>query len=99
MASPPSRAVEAVVVASAFAALTQPRPYRSAPFDVRGAADVLVAEATVGHADESTVRLLVHALRGGTGDPRRIRFGVVREGHAPEVNRHAPVAAPARSLV
>ena len=99
MASPPTRAIEAVGVASAFAALTQPRPYRSAPFDVRGAADVLVAEATIGHADQSTVRLLVHALRGGTGDPRRIRFGVVREGHAPEVNRHVPVAAPPRSLV
>lgn len=99
MASPPTRAIEAIAVASAFAALTEPRPYRSAPFDVRGAADVLVAEATVGHADGSTVRLLVHALRGGTGDPGRIRFGVVRDGHAPEVNRHAPVAAPARNLV
>jgi predicted HD phosphohydrolase len=99
MASPPSRAIEAIAVASAFAALTQPRPYRSAPYDVRGAADVLVAEATVGYADGCTVRLLVHALRGGSGDPRRIRFGVVREGHAPDVNRHMPVAAPARSFV
>ncbi len=99
VAPPPSRATEAIAVASAFAALTQPRPYRSAPYDVRGAADVLVAEATVGHADACTVRLLVHALRGGAGDPRQIRFGVVREGHAPEVNRHVPVAAPARSFV
>ncbi len=95
----PPRSVVAIAVASTFAALTQPRPYRSAPYDVRGATDVLVAEATVGHADESTVRLLVHALRGGGGDPRRIRFGGVREGHVPEVNRHVPVAAPSRSSV
>lgn len=95
----PQRSLVAIAVASTFAALTQPRPYRSAPYDARGATDVLVAEATVGHADESTVRLLVHALRGGEGDPRRIRFGGVREGHVPEVNRHVPVAAPVRSSV
>jgi response regulator RpfG family c-di-GMP phosphodiesterase len=42
----PSRAVDAVAVASAFAALTQARSFRSQPYDARGAADVLIAEAT-----------------------------------------------------
>jgi hypothetical protein len=91
--------MEVIAVASAFAALTQPRPFRSAAYDARGAADVLVSEATVGQADANTVKLLVHALRGGDGDPRAIRFGRERGGHGPDVNRHVHVAAPARSLV
>ncbi|BDG02591.1 HD domain-containing phosphohydrolase [Anaeromyxobacter oryzae] len=99
LAAPPSRAIEVIAVASAFAALTHPRPYRSSAYDARGAADVLVAEVVAQHADGNTVKLLVHALRGGSGDPRDVRFGVPREGHAPDENRYAPVSAPARSLL
>lgn len=99
LAAPPARSIEVIAVASAFAALTQPRPFRSGAYTARGAADVLVADAVGGHADANTVKLLVHALRGGLGDPRAIRFGHEREGHAPELNRHTPVAAPIRSFV
>jgi HD-GYP domain-containing protein (c-di-GMP phosphodiesterase class II) len=99
LVSTPSRSMEVVSVASAFAALTQPRPYRSAAYDARGAADVLVQEAMSQQADANTVKLLVHALRGGSGDPRQIKFGREREGHGPDVNRHAPIAAPSRSPV
>jgi hypothetical protein len=99
LTSEPTRSMEVVAVASAFAALTQPRPFRSAAYDVRGAADVLVAEAVAGQADANTVKLLVHALRGATGDPRAIRFGRERGGHGPDVNRHVHVAPPARSQV
>jgi HD-GYP domain-containing protein (c-di-GMP phosphodiesterase class II) len=95
----PSRSMEVVSVASAYAALTQPRPFRSAAYDARGAADVLVAEAAAGQADANTVKLLVHTLRGGVGDLRAVRFGRERAGHAPDVNRHVHVAAPARSPV
>ncbi len=91
----PPRSAEVVAVASAFAALTQPRPFRSDAFEVRAAADVLVAEARAGTADTNTVKLLVHALRGGRGDPRSIRFGGNRGGQVPEVNRHTQVTAPA----
>ncbi|HEX9289005.1 MAG TPA: phosphohydrolase [Anaeromyxobacteraceae bacterium] len=87
----PSRAVEVVGIASAFAALTQARAFRSEPFDARGAADVLIAEATAGHADVNTVRLLVHALRGATGEVRHTRFGRERLGHVPAVNRHTVI--------
>jgi hypothetical protein len=99
LAAPPSRSIEVIAVASAFAALTQSRPFRSAPYDARGAADVLVAEVKDGHADANTVKLLVHALRGGGGDPRAIRFGVTREGHGPDVNRHTSLSGPARSAL
>jgi len=95
----PSRSVEVISVASAFAALTEPRSFRPDPYDARGACDVLAAEAVGGCADANTVKLLVHALRGGRGDPRSIRFGREREGHGPDVNHYVHVAAPARSAV
>ncbi|MFL5300626.1 MAG: HD-GYP domain-containing protein [Anaeromyxobacteraceae bacterium] len=94
---PPSRSVEVIAVASAFAALTQPRAYRSAPYDARGAVDVLLAEAEARRADPGTVRLLVHALRGGEGPVREQRFGR-RLPDEPAVNRHSRVA-PTRSAM
>ena len=97
LSKPPTRSMEVISVASTFAALTQPRAFREAQFDARGASDVLVAEAASGKADASTVRLLVHTLRGGHGDPRSIRFGRDRTG--PGAQEYVHVAAPARSLV
>jgi HD-GYP domain-containing protein (c-di-GMP phosphodiesterase class II) len=99
LASPPPRCVEVIAVASVFAALVQPRPFRSGAYSTRAAVDVLVAEAADGHADTNTVKLLVQALRGGTGDFRAVRFGHERPGGVPARNRHAPVSAPARSFV
>lgn len=97
--TPPARSIEVVAVASAFAALTQIRHFRSDPYDARGAVDLLIAEASAGHADANTVKILVHALRGGLGEARTIRFGRERHGHAPLVNRHTRIAAPERSVV
>jgi hypothetical protein len=99
LAAPPPRSIEVVSVASAFSALTQPRSYRSAAFDARGACDVLVDEAAKGRADGSSVKLLVHALRGGHGDPRAIRFGHERDGHAPDRNLHHEPSSPDRNQV
>jgi hypothetical protein len=99
LSGPPPRAIEVIAVASAFCALTQPRPYRSGAFDARGAVDVLVRETVTGHADANMVKLLVHALRGGSGDPSRLRFGTARDGHGPMQNGHSPVEAPQRSPV
>ena len=91
--APPPRSVDVIGVASSFAALTQPRAFRSAPFDARGAADVLIADAAAGRLDADAVRLLVHALRNARGDLRALRFGRERIGHAPAVNRHTPIRA------
>jgi HD-GYP domain-containing protein (c-di-GMP phosphodiesterase class II) len=88
-----------IAVASSFAALTRPRPFRSGAFGARGAADVLVGEVARGHADAVTVKLLVHALRGGRGRVQEVRFGQERPGQAPSVNRHTRVSAPERSPV
>jgi len=92
LSGPPPRSVEVIAVASAWAALTQARHFRSAPYDARGATDVLIAEAQSGEADVEAVRLLVHALRGASGDGQRLEFGRQRLGHAPEENRHTQVA-------
>jgi HD-GYP domain-containing protein (c-di-GMP phosphodiesterase class II) len=98
LAERPSPTSEVVAVASAFAALTHARAYRSDPFGERGAVDVLVAEAASGHADPFAVKLLVHAMRGGEGQMSALRFARSRPGAAPEVNRHTRIAAPPRHL-
>jgi len=95
----PTRTVEGVAVASAFAALTQSRAYRSDPFDPRGAVDLLVAEAGAERIDAYGVKLLVHALRGGQGEVRVLRFGRSRHGTEPAVNHYTPIAAPARGFL
>jgi len=95
----PPRALEVVAVASAFAALTQVRSYRSDPFDPRGAADVLVQEAAAERMDPSAVKLLVHALRGGAGEMGAIRFARARHTGGPAQNHYTTIAAPARSFI
>jgi HD-GYP domain-containing protein (c-di-GMP phosphodiesterase class II) len=95
----PSPTTEVVAVASAFAALTHTRCYRSEPYDARAAADVLVAEAASGHADPFAVKLLVHAMRGADGPLNGRRFARARPGAAPEVNRHTRISPPARRMV
>lgn len=90
----PSATTGVVAVASAFAALTHPRAYRSEPFDARGAGDLLVAEAACGHADPFAVKLLVHALRGGAGRLSALRYARARPGRGPGANRHTRIGPP-----
>jgi len=90
--APPPRSVEVIAVASAFVAMTQPRHFRSAPYDARGAADVMIAEAQAGEADGESVQLLVHVLRGARGNVHQVQFARQRQGHEPADNRHTLVA-------
>jgi len=98
LARRPSRALEVVAVASAFAALTQARSYRSDPFGPRGAADVLVQEAAAERMDPSAVKLLVHALRGGAGEIGVLRFARARQA-GPAENHYTAIVAPVRSFI
>jgi HD-GYP domain-containing protein (c-di-GMP phosphodiesterase class II) len=95
----PSPSTDVVAVASAYAALTHARAYRSEPYEARSAVDILVAEAASGHADPFAVKLLVHALRGAEGPMSGLRFARARQGLSPEVNRHTRIAPPARRMV
>jgi len=99
LATPPSPPTAVVAVASAFAALTHTRAYRSEAFEARSAADILVAEAASGHADPFAVKLLIHALRGADGQVNGLRFARARPGILPNVNRHTRIAPPARRMV
>src|SRR2546428_11937732 len=63
----PLRGLDLVAVASSFAALIAPRPYRAQAYNARGAIDQLLEEAAASHFDPRAVRLLIHCLRGGNG--------------------------------
>ena len=85
---PPLRGLDLISVASAFAAMVAPRPYRLQPFDARGAADQLCDEAAAGHFDARAVRLLIHCLRGAKGGLNEIRLPKRQTGFRPERNHH-----------
>jgi HD-GYP domain-containing protein (c-di-GMP phosphodiesterase class II) len=85
---PALRGLDMISVASAFAAMVAPRPYRMEAFDARGAADQLCDEAAAGHFDDRAVKLLIHCLRGGKGAPREVRLPKRQTGFRPTRNNH-----------
>jgi hypothetical protein len=94
---PPLRGLDLVAVASAFAALIAPRPYRLQPFNVRGAVDLLLEEALAGHFDVRAVRLLIQCLRGAEGQLTELPLPRKATGFRPPANHYgiAPEARPA----
>ncbi|HZX97019.1 MAG TPA: HD domain-containing phosphohydrolase [Myxococcales bacterium] len=85
---PPLRGLDVVAVASAFAALIAPRPYRLQAFNPRGAVDQLLEEASAGHFDGRAVRLLIHCMRGGRGAALDLTLPRKPTGFRPPVNHH-----------
>lgn len=87
-AEPPLRGLDLIAVASAFAALVAPRPFRMTPFNPRGAVDQLLEEAQAGHFDERAVRLLIHCMRGARGSIAELQLPKKATGFRPQVNNH-----------
>lgn len=85
---PPLRGLDLVSVASAYAALVAPRPFRQQPFDARGAADQLCDEANAGYFDARAVRLLIHCMRGAKGPMTALRLPRTATGFRPVRNHH-----------
>ena len=85
---PPLRGLDLVCVASAFAALVAPRPFRQHPFNARGAADQLCDEARAGHFDTRAVRLLIHCMRGQKGPITDLKLPRTATGFRPARNHH-----------
>jgi HD-GYP domain-containing protein (c-di-GMP phosphodiesterase class II) len=85
---PPLRGLDLVSVASAFAALVAPRPFRQQPFNARGAADQLCDEAKAGYFDARAVRLLIHCMRGAKGPMTDLRLPRTATGFRPARNHH-----------
>jgi response regulator RpfG family c-di-GMP phosphodiesterase len=92
----PLRGLDLVSVASAFAALVAPRPYRAQPYNARGAIDQLLEEASGGHFDARAVYLLIHCLRGGSGAAADLVLPRKPTGFRPPVNHHG--VAPGTAL-
>jgi len=85
---PPLRGLDLVSVASAYAALVAPRPFRQQPFNARGAADQLCDEANAGYFDARAVRLLIHCMRGAKGSMTALRLPRTATGFRPARNHH-----------
>ena len=85
---PPLRGLDLVSVASAFAALIAPRPFRQQPFNARGAADQLCDEAQAGYFDARAVRLLIHCMRGAKGPMNGLKRPRTATGFRPARNHH-----------
>jgi HD-GYP domain-containing protein (c-di-GMP phosphodiesterase class II) len=90
---PPLRGLDLVAVASAFAALVAPRPFRQQPFNARGAADQLCDEATAGYFDSRAVRLLIHCMRGAKGPMNGLKLPRTATGFRPTRNHHGVTRA------
>jgi len=90
---PPLRGLDLVAVASAFAALVAPRPFRQQPFNARGAADQLCDEATAGYFDRRAVRLLIHCMRGAKGPMTDLKLPRTATGFRPTRNHHGVTRA------
>ena len=94
---PPLRGLDLVSVASAFAALVAPRPFRQQPFNARGAADQLCDEANAGYFDARAVRLLIHCMRGAKGQMNDLRLPRTATGFRPARNHHGVSRAQAQA--
>ena len=94
---PPLRGLDLVSVASAFAALVAPRPFRQQPFNARGAADQLCDEANAGYFDARAVRLLIHCMRGAKGPMKDLRLPRTATGFRPARNHHGVSGAQAQA--
>ncbi|OLD47726.1 MAG: hypothetical protein AUI48_02575 [Chloroflexi bacterium 13_1_40CM_2_68_14] len=84
----PLRGLDLVAVASSFAALIAPRPYRAQAYNARGAIDQLLEEAAASHFDPRAVRLLIHCLRGGNGTAGELALPRKPTGFRPPANNH-----------
>ena len=85
---PPLRGLDLIAVASAFAALVAPRPYRAQAFNARGAIDQLLEDSATGNFDPRAVYLLIHCLRGGDGAAAELVLPRKPTGFRPPVNHH-----------
>jgi HD-GYP domain-containing protein (c-di-GMP phosphodiesterase class II) len=94
---PPLRGLDLVAVASAFAALVAPRPFRQQAFNARGAADQLCDEATAGYFDGRAVRLLIHCMRGAKGPMDVLKLPRTATGFRPTRNHHGVTRDQAQS--
>lgn len=75
-----------VIVADVFDALISKRPYRSEPYDVRGAIDILCQSVEQGEIDEEKLKMLIHLNRKDPQPLSEIKYSRIYRGYYPKVN-------------
>ncbi len=87
------RVVRLIAVGDIFDALVSPRPYRKEAFEVRGALELMWADARAGRIDELGCRLLIAYSRASKPDPRALQVSDDLRSAPPEGNHYGDVAS------
>lgn len=75
-----------ITVADIFDALVSSRPYRNAPFDIRGAIDVLCQAVENNEIDEEKIKMLVALNRQKKQPLSEITYSYSKRGNYPTLN-------------
>lgn len=78
--------VSFVAVADIFDALISKRPYRSEPYDIRGALDILCQSVERGELDEKYIKMMIHLNRKNPEPLWKINYSRVYRGYYPRIN-------------
>lgn len=78
--------VSFIAVADIFDALISKRPYRSEPYDVRGAIDVLCQSVEKGELDEKYIKMMIHLNRKEPEPISKINYSKYYRGYYPKIN-------------
>ncbi len=77
-----------VSIVDIFDALISSRPYRSEPYDVRGAIDVLCMAVEKGELDEEKLKMLISLNREKKEHLEKISYSITHRGRIPKVNHY-----------
>lgn len=75
-----------IIVADIFDALISKRPYRSEPYDIRGAIDILCQSVERGEIDSERLKMLIHLNRKNPPPLNEINYSKIYRGFYPKVN-------------
>lgn len=75
-----------VIVSDIFDALISKRPYRSEPYDVRGAIDILCQSVEQGEIEEEKLKMLIHLNRKSPPPLKEIKYSQLYRGYYPKIN-------------
>lgn len=77
-----------VSIVDIFDALISLRPYRSGPYDVRGALDILCLSVEKGELDEEKLKMLISINRNQKEPLSEIKYSTTFRGKSPKVNNY-----------
>ncbi len=81
-------AIMFISIVDIFDALISSRPYRSQPYDVRGAIDLLCASVQKGELDEEKLKMLISLNRREKQAVQSIEYSITNRGKIPKQNNY-----------